>query len=63
MKDWLRWFNTCVNRHVLLLIDNSLAYELAVQNLDVTTRTAYGLRLGSQAAQRIISGDHEARDT
>ena len=34
MEDWLCWFDTRVNRQVLLLIDNFPAYKLTVRNLE-----------------------------
>jgi hypothetical protein len=36
MKEWLKWFDNrmkCQNKKVLLLMDNFLAYELAVEQM------------------------------
>ena len=41
MEDWLRWFDTRVNRQVLLLINNFLAHKLAVQNLEESNRLRF----------------------
>jgi hypothetical protein len=62
MKEWLKWFDNrikCQNKKVLLLMDNFLAYELAVEQImkkgELThTKVSISLYLVTSANSRIL---------